>query len=173
MVVGGGYIGVEMAEALIQRGLAVTLVERAEQPMATVDADMAGLVAEAMRGLGIEIRSGTTVTGVEQRDGRVSAVLTPAGPVPADVVVLGLGVRPNTALAAAAGFPLGPTGGITGGPADAGGRGAGRLGGRRLRGDPAPGHRHAGAHRRSAPTPTSRAGSPGSTSAAGTPPSPG
>ncbi|MEU1751740.1 FAD-dependent oxidoreductase [Micromonospora matsumotoense] len=112
VVVGGGYIGVEMAEALIQRGLAVTLVERAEQPMATVDEDMASLVAEAMRGLGIEIRSGTTVSGVEQRDGRVSAVLTPAGPVPADVVVLGLGVRPNTALAAAAGLPLGPTGGV-------------------------------------------------------------
>ncbi|MGX4652420.1 FAD-dependent oxidoreductase [Micromonospora sp. SCSIO 07396] len=112
VVVGGGYIGVEMAEALIQRGLAVTLVERAEQPMATVDEDMAGLVAEAMRGLGVEIRTGVTVSGVEQRDGRVSAVVTSAGPVPADVVVLGLGVRPNTALAAAAGLPLGASGGV-------------------------------------------------------------
>ncbi|MFI9640821.1 FAD-dependent oxidoreductase [Micromonospora sp. NPDC051925] len=112
VVVGGGYVGVEMAEALIQRGLAVTLVEQAEQPMATVDEDMAGLVAEAMRELGIEIRTGVTVAGVEQRDGRVSAVVTSAGPVPADVVVLGLGVRPNTALAAAAGLPLGPTGGV-------------------------------------------------------------
>ncbi|QDY10370.1 flavoprotein oxidoreductase [Micromonospora sp. HM134] len=112
VVVGGGYIGVEMAEALIQRGLAVTLVERAEQPMATVDEDMAGLVAEAMRGLGVEIRTGVTVSGVEQRDGRVSAVVTSTGPVPADVVVLGLGVRPNTALAAAAGLPLGRTGGV-------------------------------------------------------------
>ncbi|WP_194823628.1 FAD-dependent oxidoreductase [Micromonospora sp. S-DT3-3-22] len=112
VVVGGGYVGVEMAEALIQRGLAVTLVEQAEQPMATVDEDMAALVAEAMRGLGIEIRTGVTVVGVEQRDGRVSAVVTQTGPVPADVVVLGLGVRPNTALAAAAGLPLGPTGGV-------------------------------------------------------------
>ncbi|KWV29486.1 FAD-dependent oxidoreductase [Micromonospora rifamycinica] len=112
VVVGGGYIGVEMAEALIQRGLAVTLVERGEQPMATVDEDMARLVAEAMRGLGVEIRTGVTVSGVEQRDGRVSAVVTSAGPVPADVVVLGLGVRPNTALAATAGLPLGKTGGV-------------------------------------------------------------
>ncbi|WP_329014120.1 FAD-dependent oxidoreductase [Micromonospora rifamycinica] len=112
VVVGGGYIGVEMAEALIQRGLAVTLVERGEQPMATVDEDMARLVAEAMRGLGVEIRTGVTVNGVEQRDGRVSAVVTSAGPVPADVVVLGLGVRPNTALAATAGLPLGKTGGV-------------------------------------------------------------
>ncbi|MEU7616928.1 FAD-dependent oxidoreductase [Micromonospora rifamycinica] len=112
VVVGGGYIGVEMAEALIQRGLAVTLVERGEQPMATVDEDMARLVAEAMRGLGVEIRTGVTVSGVEQRDGRVSAVVTSTGPVPADVVVLGLGVRPNTALAATAGLPLGKTGGV-------------------------------------------------------------
>ena len=54
VVVGGGYIGVEMAEALIQRGLSVTLVEQADQPMATVDPDMGELVAEAMRGLGID-----------------------------------------------------------------------------------------------------------------------
>ncbi|MCM0675882.1 FAD-dependent oxidoreductase [Micromonospora phytophila] len=112
VVVGGGYIGVEMAEALIQRGLSVTLVEQAEQPMSTVDPEMAELVADAMRGLGITIRTGLTVTGLEEKDGRVSAVVTAEGPIPADVVVLGLGVRPNTALATAAGLPLGPSGGI-------------------------------------------------------------
>ncbi|MFG1950276.1 FAD-dependent oxidoreductase [Micromonospora sp. NPDC048830] len=112
VVVGGGYVGVEMAEALVQRGLEVTLVEQSEQPMSTVDEDMGALVAEAMRGVGIGIRTGVEVTGVEERDGRVSAVVTSDGPVPADVVVLGLGVRPNTALAEAAGLPLGPTGGV-------------------------------------------------------------
>ncbi|MFI7594562.1 FAD-dependent oxidoreductase [Micromonospora sp. NPDC049359] len=112
VVVGGGYIGVEMAEAMIQRGLSVTLVEQAEQPMSTVDADMAELVADAMRGLGITIRAGLPVTGLEQRDGRVSAVVTAEGPIPTDVVVLGLGVRPNVGLAEAAGLPLGPTGAI-------------------------------------------------------------
>ncbi|MEH1102629.1 FAD-dependent oxidoreductase [Micromonospora sp. CPCC 205561] len=112
VVVGGGYIGVEMAEALIQRGLAVTLVEQAEQPMATVDPDMAELVTAAMRGIGITIRTGLGVTGLEETDGRVSAVVTAEGPIPADVVVLGLGVRPNTALAEAAGLPLGLTGGL-------------------------------------------------------------
>ncbi|MCX4389733.1 FAD-dependent oxidoreductase [Micromonospora peucetia] len=112
VVVGGGYIGVEMAEALIQRGLAVTLVEQAEQPMATVDPDMAELVTDAMRGIGITIRTGLGVTGLEETDGRVSAVVTAEGPIPTDVVVLGLGVRPNTALAEAAGLPLGTTGGI-------------------------------------------------------------
>ncbi|MET8253879.1 FAD-dependent oxidoreductase [Micromonospora sp. NPDC005197] len=112
VVIGGGYIGVEMAEALIERGLAVTLIEASKQPMATVDGDMAELVAEAMRGLGVTIRTSLRVTGLEQRDGRVSAVVTAEGPMPTDVVVLGLGVRANTALATAAGFPIGPTGGI-------------------------------------------------------------
>ncbi|WP_371409614.1 FAD-dependent oxidoreductase [Micromonospora zamorensis] len=112
VVVGGGYIGVEIAEALIQRGLSVTLVEAGDQPMATVDTDMGELVAEAMRGLGITIRTGLPVTGLEQRDGRVSAVVTAEGPMPTDVVVLGLGVRPNAALAEAAGLPIGPTGGV-------------------------------------------------------------
>ncbi|MEU7994941.1 FAD-dependent oxidoreductase [Micromonospora sp. NPDC049060] len=112
VVIGGGYIGVEMAEALIQRGLAVTLVEQAEQPMATVDPDMAELVTDAMRGIGVTIRTGLGVTGLEETDGRVSAVVTAEGPIPTDVVVLGLGVRPNTALAEAAGLPLGTTGGI-------------------------------------------------------------
>ncbi|MGC5329966.1 FAD-dependent oxidoreductase [Micromonospora sp. DT62] len=112
VVIGGGYIGVEMAEALIQRGLTVTLVEQAEQPMATVDPDMAELVTDAMRSIGITIRTGLGVTGLEETDGRVSAVVTAEGPIPTDVVVLGLGVRPNTALAEAAGLPLGTTGGI-------------------------------------------------------------
>ncbi|MFG1896922.1 FAD-dependent oxidoreductase [Micromonospora zamorensis] len=112
VVVGGGYIGVEIAEALIQRGLSVTLVEAGDQPMATVDADMGELVADAMRGLGMTIRTGLPVIGLEQRDGRVSAVVTAEGPMPTDVVVLGLGVRPNAALAEAAGLPIGPTGGV-------------------------------------------------------------
>ncbi|MEU1586290.1 FAD-dependent oxidoreductase [Micromonospora sp. NPDC005710] len=112
VVVGGGYIGVEIAEALIQRGLSVTLVEAGEQPMATVDPDMAELVTDAMRGLGVTIRTSLPVTGLEQRDGRVTAVVTAEGPIPTDVVVLGLGVRPNTALAKAAGIALGPTGAI-------------------------------------------------------------
>ncbi|PZG13233.1 flavoprotein oxidoreductase [Micromonospora craterilacus] len=112
VVVGGGYIGVEMAEALVLRGLSVTLVERDEQPMSTVDPDMAQLVTDAMRGLGVTIRTGVQVTALSERDGRVCEVVTDDGPIPADVVILGLGVRPNTALAEAAGLPLGPTGGI-------------------------------------------------------------
>ncbi|MEV4814037.1 FAD-dependent oxidoreductase [Micromonospora avicenniae] len=112
VVVGGGYIGVELAEALLQRGLTVTLVEKADQPMSTVDEDMAELVVDAMRELGVHVRTGIGVAGIEERDGRVSAVVTEEGPIPADVVVLGLGVRPDTGLAEAAGIPLGPSGAI-------------------------------------------------------------
>ncbi len=112
VVVGGGYIGVEMAEALVRRGLAVTLVEKLPEPMSTVDPDMGALVREAIIGLGIDVLTGVTVTALEEQDGRVRAVVTDAGPLPADVVVLGLGVRPNSDLARAAGLPVGRTGGV-------------------------------------------------------------
>jgi len=112
VVVGGGYIGVEMAEALVRRGLSVTLVEKLPQPMSTVDPDMGALVRDAVCGLGIEVRTGVTVTALEEKEGRVSAVVTDSGTLPADVVVLGLGVRPNVDLARAAGLPIGRAGGI-------------------------------------------------------------
>ncbi|KUL33383.1 FAD-dependent oxidoreductase [Actinoplanes awajinensis] len=112
VVIGAGYIGIEMAEAMINRGLRVTLVERSAQPMGTVDEDMGTLVADAVRGLGIDLRTGVTVEGLETANGRIAAVVTDAGTLPAGVVVIGLGVRPNTALAAAAGLPLGATGGL-------------------------------------------------------------
>jgi NADPH-dependent 2,4-dienoyl-CoA reductase/sulfur reductase-like enzyme len=112
VVVGAGYIGVEMAEALVRRGLRVTLVERSAEPMSSVDPDMGALVREAIRGLNIEVRTGVTVSGLKESDGRVSAVVTDSGDLPADVVVLGLGVRPNADLARAAGLPVGRTGGV-------------------------------------------------------------
>ncbi|GAB2965536.1 FAD-dependent oxidoreductase [Micromonospora polyrhachis] len=112
VVVGGGYIGVEMAEALLHHGLSVTLVDRGEQPMSTMDPDMGVLVRDALVGLGVDVRTGCAVTGLSAKDGQVTGVLTDAGEIPADVVVLGLGVRPNTALAAEAGLPLGLSGGV-------------------------------------------------------------
>jgi NADPH-dependent 2,4-dienoyl-CoA reductase/sulfur reductase-like enzyme len=113
VVVGAGYIGVEMAEALVRHGLDVTLVEKSAEPMSTVDPDMGRLVRDAICGIGIEVRTGVTVTALEEQDGRVSGVVTDAGPLPADIVVLGLGVRPNSRLAAEAGLPVGRTGGVT------------------------------------------------------------
>lgn len=113
VVVGAGYIGVEMAEALINRGYEVTVVNRGSEPMSTLDADMGRLVHAAMEGLGITMVNDATVTEVlTGDDGWVRAVATEDAEYPADVVVLGIGVRPDTALARAAGLPLGAHGGL-------------------------------------------------------------
>ncbi|MFF8788791.1 FAD-dependent oxidoreductase [Streptomyces sp. NPDC015125] len=124
VVVGAGYIGVEMAEALIHRGYQVTVLEQSAQPMSTLDPDMGALVHEAMCARGIETVRGATVTGVLTDEGgpsgpgrggpggRARAVTTEDAEYPADVVVLGLGVRPETTLAAAADLPLGASGGL-------------------------------------------------------------
>ncbi|MGW2782182.1 FAD-dependent oxidoreductase [Streptomyces populi] len=113
VVVGAGYIGVEMAEALINRGYEVTVVNRGREPMATLDPDMGRLVHTAMEGLGITMVGDTEVTGfLTGDDGRVRAVVTEDATYPADVVVLGIGVRPETSLARAAGLPLGEHGGL-------------------------------------------------------------
>ncbi|MFC8966582.1 FAD-dependent oxidoreductase [Streptomyces sp. NPDC057094] len=113
VVVGAGYIGVEMAEALINRGFEVTVVNRGKEPMSTLDPDMGRLVHTAMEGLGITMVDDAEVTKVlTGDDGRVRAVVTDDAEYPADVVVLGIGVRPETALARAAGLPVGDHGGL-------------------------------------------------------------
>ncbi|WP_327343061.1 FAD-dependent oxidoreductase [Streptomyces europaeiscabiei] len=113
VVVGAGYIGVEMAEALINRGYEVTVVNRGKEPMSTLDPDMGRLVHKAMEGLGITMVDDAEVTALRTGDdGRVRAVATKDAEYPADVVVLGIGVRPETGLAKAAGLPLGDHGGL-------------------------------------------------------------
>ncbi|MFI1397030.1 FAD-dependent oxidoreductase [Streptomyces sp. NPDC020681] len=113
VVVGAGYIGVEMAEALLKHGFQVTVLNRGEQPMATLDPDMGRLVHRAMDGLGITTVGGAEVTKIlTGDDGRVRAVATQDTEYPADVVVLGIGVEPETTLARAAGLPLGVYGGL-------------------------------------------------------------
>lgn len=113
VVVGAGYIGLEVAEALLKRGLDVTVVELLDAPMgAVLDADMAASVAGAMKAAGIDLQLGTAVTGFTTVNGRVTAVDTAAGPVEADLVMIGLGVRPNAELAKAAGIGVGEAGGI-------------------------------------------------------------
>ncbi|HYS43893.1 MAG TPA: FAD-dependent oxidoreductase [Geobacteraceae bacterium] len=72
VIVGGGYIGLEMAEALIRQGLAVTLVDREPQVMGTLDPDMGALVAEALRGIGVTVHSGESLTGFATVGGRVT-----------------------------------------------------------------------------------------------------
>jgi NADPH-dependent 2,4-dienoyl-CoA reductase/sulfur reductase-like enzyme len=114
VVVGGGYIGLEIAEACRVRGLDVTVVDRSAAPVGTFDPDIGAFIAEAVRGEGIELVLSDGVAAIEVGDdGRARAVVTASGrELPADLVVLGLGVRPDVRLAREAGIPLGTSGGI-------------------------------------------------------------
>lgn len=112
VIVGGGYIGLEMAEALVMRGLKVSLVERADQVMGTLDPDMGELVSQALIKIGVSLYRGEALTGFEADRGKVRAVVTDKRIIPADIVIMGLGVRPNSALAEKAGIPLGVRGSI-------------------------------------------------------------
>lgn len=112
VVVGGGYIGLEMAEALVTIGMEVSLVSRPAQVMGTLDEDMGALVSQALRDIGVTLYLEETLTAFESTSGKVSGVITDKRTLPADIVILGLGVQPNTSLAAAAGIPLGEKGSI-------------------------------------------------------------
>lgn len=107
VVVGGGYIGIEIAEALVQRGKAVTLVEQAPQVMPSLDPPMGALVTEALRRHGVDVRCGVAVTGFDE-----GLVHTAAGDLACDRVLLGIGVAPNSGLARDAGLALGLRGAI-------------------------------------------------------------
>jgi NADPH-dependent 2,4-dienoyl-CoA reductase/sulfur reductase-like enzyme len=114
VIVGGGYIGLEVAEACQVRGLEVTVVDRSATPVGMFDPDVGEFIAKAVRSLGIELMLGDAVAEImTDANGRANGVQTASGrKLAADVVVLGLGVRPNVALAREAGIPLGPSGGI-------------------------------------------------------------
>ncbi len=113
VVVGGGYIGLEMAEALMMRGLEVTLIDLAPHPMATLEPQLGQRIAEAMQQMGVDLRLGTPLTGIViGEDGWVRAVATPEGEIPTGLVILGTGTRPRSDLAAAAGIPIGRSRGI-------------------------------------------------------------
>lgn len=112
VVVGGGYIGLEMAEALVRRGLQVTLVQRGPEVMETLDPDMGALVSDALRRVGVTLYLGEAVTGFETAGGRAEAVVTEQRSLPTDLVILGLGAVPNADLGAAAGLATGLRGAL-------------------------------------------------------------
>ena len=112
VVVGGGYIGLEMAEALVRRGMKVSLIQKGEQVMETLDPDMGALVSEALREIGVTLYLEEMLQGFEAQDGRVTAVITGQRTLPADCVILGMGTSPNSHLAAEAGLALGVKGAI-------------------------------------------------------------
>jgi NADPH-dependent 2,4-dienoyl-CoA reductase/sulfur reductase-like enzyme len=107
VVIGSGYIGLEMAEAFLDRGAAVTVIEAADEVMGSLDPDVGALVGRALRAAGVTVRLAEKVVGIEE-----GAVHTTTGEVPAALVVLGAGVRPNSALAAEAGVVTGARGAI-------------------------------------------------------------
>ncbi len=109
VVIGGGYIGLEMAEAFVRHGSHVTLLEGAEHLMGTLDPDMADRLLDPIRGLGITVRLGVRATAFEP--GRVH--LGDGTEVGSDLVILGIGVTPNAELAAEAGATTGHRGAIT------------------------------------------------------------
>ena len=114
VVVGAGYIGLEMAEAFRARGLRTTLVEASDTLMNALDGRARDTVADEMRARGVEVLFGERVEGFEGGAlGRVARVLTSSGrAIEADVVSVGVGVRPEVALAVAAGVEVGESGAV-------------------------------------------------------------
>lgn len=112
VVVGGGYIGIEAAENLRELGLEVTLLQRPKQLMNSLDFDMATFVHMKMRDSGINLHLGANVTGFQEVDGRIVTNVAEGSPITADMVLLAIGVMPESHLAKEAGLQLGMKGAI-------------------------------------------------------------
>jgi NADPH-dependent 2,4-dienoyl-CoA reductase/sulfur reductase-like enzyme/rhodanese-related sulfurtransferase len=113
VVVGGGFIGIEMAENLVHLGLNVTLLQRGEKIMPPLDPEMAAYVENHLRKNGVQLELNADVSGFKQTKSGSLEVLTGSGKTyPADIVILGIGVRPENWLAKNAGLEIGECGGI-------------------------------------------------------------
>ena len=113
VVVGGGFIGLEMVENLIHRELSVAILEKLSQVMPPLDAEMAVPLMEHLSAKGVQLHLGDGLARIEERDGGGLVVVAESGArLPADLVILAIGVRPETMLAKDAGLKIGPRGGI-------------------------------------------------------------
>ncbi len=112
VVLGTGYIGLELAEALIQRGFAATLVDRSSQVFKVLDEDMAAHVERALRDFGVDVRLEVTVESLRMDGERCQAVVTDAGEIEAELLVIAAGSRPNTEVAETAGCEVGVSGAL-------------------------------------------------------------
>lgn len=112
VIVGGGFIGLEMAENLARRGLAVTIVEQADHVMPPVDPELAVLLEEHLRANGVSLALGAGLRRIDETPRGLCVGLASGAVLETDLVILGIGVRPETSLAKSAGLALGPRGGI-------------------------------------------------------------
>ena len=112
VLVGGGFIGLELADNLRELGMDVTVVEYAKQLMTPFDSDMAAFIHNEMRKHGVKLVLGRAVEGLEEADGGVDVLLKDEQPLRADMVILAIGVSPETTLAKDAGLELGIKGSI-------------------------------------------------------------
>jgi len=111
-VIGGGFIGVEMAENLRRAGLQVSLIEALDQVMAPLDYEMAQLLHENIRQNGVDLYLGDGVSSFTDENGGVTVALKSGKTVTAQLVILSIGVRPNSGLAGEAGLTLNARGGV-------------------------------------------------------------
>lgn len=111
VVVGAGYVGIEVAEAALRRGLDVTVLTRG-RGLSLIEADLCGRVTDAMGRAGARVLLGVEVSGLEVEDGRVTGVRWDGGHVPADHVVVAVGVRPATDFLAGNGLDMAPNGAL-------------------------------------------------------------
>ena len=113
VVVGAGYVGLEMAENLVRRGLEVAVVERLPQVMPPFDPEMVVPLQNDIQMRGVDLHLSTALHAIERTsDDRLSAVTADQGRLPADLVILAVGVRPDVELARAAGLAFGALGGV-------------------------------------------------------------
>lgn len=112
VVIGGGFIGLEMAENLHQLGISVTIMEMGKQILAPLDFPIAALVQQHIRSKGVDLRLHTAVSGFERRNNRIVVNLNTGAQVETDLVMLSIGVKPDTKLARESGLQTGEARGI-------------------------------------------------------------
>ena len=112
-VIGGGFIGIEMAENLKRRGLTVTVIERAPQVLPRIDSEMAALLHQHLAAHAVELKLNTTVTHITANGHALLVTLSDGTALHTDMVVAALGLKADTALAQTAGLAIGGLGGIT------------------------------------------------------------
>lgn len=107
VIVGGGYIGIEVSESLTKRGIKVKVIEKMDRILGNMDLEITSVVQEAIQRHGVLVLNNTTVYAFEKKNGRIRSVVTDKGEIPCDMAILAIGVRPNSEIAREAGIALG------------------------------------------------------------------